>query len=638
MKSVTCWFSVILVAVMLMSCAAPPRRSDEAALPRYSEAPSKDAEALWRKAEDARKAGDIPSSINYLDRIVQGYPKNIIAAKALHKAGVLYLEQGQPERAVQYFDYLLYTYPGWNGTNQARLDRLRALAAANKRREAEKEAMPLWDAAEAQPEVRVGLCALMTELYAGDRDLNAAFDWASAGFAVAKTPEENKQLTQALLRAMNEAGESALRKLDRKNPSEFMKVFIEYRLGQLEMQQGQPDAAKERLRALLNQNPSHPIVPEIQIALRGAPVESGLAVNPNKIGCLLPLNGPYAKYGEVVMRGLSLASTGWNETHPGQPVTLVIKDSQADAALAAGSFEELVAKEGVLAVIGPLGAQPAAALAPVANRLGVPMLTLTQKEETPSDNSFVLNVFLDNREMIRTIVRYCREKLGYTRFATLYPDDRYGQKNSKVFGEIVQELGGNMLASVSYKPKTTDFKEPITKLMSIAKKNGPPSGIESTPFEALFLPDQVQTVSLIAPQLPYYNVVGATLLGTNLWSEGPIAQAGGAYVERAVFATPYYVESQSAQVRDFRQKYEGVYQTVPTYLEAQAYDALALLLDARSALPAGGTDRVALLQNILKTRNYQGVAGSYSFDAKGDLQRNYLLMQVVNGQVVQLSQ
>lgn len=639
MKSIAYWFSVILVAGMLASCVAPPRRSDEAAPPpRYSEAPSKDAEALWRKAEDAQRAGDTPASINYLDRIVQGYPKNIVAAKALHKAGVLYLDQGQPERALQYFDYLLYTYPGWSGMNQARLDRLRALSAANKRKEVEKGAMPLWDAAEAQPEVRVGLCALMMGLYAGDRDLNTAFDWASAGFAVAKTPEENKQLTQALLRVMNETDESALRRLYKKNPSDFMKVFIEYRLSQLEMQQGQPDAARERLRALLNQNPSHPIVPEIQIALRGAPVESGLAVNPNKIGCLLPLNGPYAKYGDVVMRGLSLASNDWNEAHPGQPVTLVVKDSQADAALAARSFEELARKDGVLAVIGPLGAQPAAALAPVANRLGVPLLTLTQKEETASDNSFVLNVFLDNREMVRAIVRYCREKLGYTRFAALYPDDRYGQKNSKVFGEIVQELGGNMLASVSYKQKTTDFKEPITKLMSIAKKNGPPSGIESTPFEALFIPDQVQTVSLIAPQLPYYNVVGATLLGTNLWSEGPIAQAGGAYVERAIFATPYYVESQSAQVRDFRQKYEGVYQTAPTYLEAQAYDALALLLNARSALPAGGADRVALLQNILKTRNYQGVAGSYSFDAKGDLQRNYFLMQVVNGQVVQVSQ
>ena len=248
-----------------------------------------------------------------------------------------------------------------------------------------------------------------------------------------------------------------------------------------------------------------------------------------------------------------------------------------------------------------------------------------------------MSVFIDNRDMVRSLVKYCREKLGYTRFAALYPDDRYGQKISKVYGEVVQELGGTLLASVPYKQKTTDFKEPISKLMNIAKKNAPPSGIEATPFEALFLPDQVQTVSLIAPQLPFYNVVGATLLGTNLWSEGPIAQAGGAYMEQALFATPYYAESQSERVREFREKFEAMYQTAPTYLEAQAYDALSLLLEARATLPASGVDRTALLQSILKIRNYQGVAGEYTFNAKGELERSYLLMQVVNGQVVQVS-
>lgn len=639
MNSMTRWFSVILVVAVLSSCGAPQRQPAEVAPPtRYSETPPKDAEALWRKAEEAQKAGNTASCINFLDRIIQNYPSNVIAARALHKAGLVYLDLGQPDRALQYFDYLLYTYPNWSGTNQAKLDRLRALAGTNRRKEVEKAAMPLWDASVNQPEVQVGVAALMAGLYGGGGDVEAAFNWAAAGFAVAKTPEDNKLLTQATLNLLKDADESTIRKLYKKNPSEFMKVFLDYRIGQLEMQKGQPEAAKEQLRSLLTQNPTHPVASEIQTALRGSPVESGLPLNASQIGCLLPLNGPYAKYGEVVMKGLNLASIEWNDKHPGQQVTLVVKDSQADPALAAKAFEDLAKKDGVLAVIGPLGTQPAAAVAPLANRLGVPLLTLTQREDAASDNSFVLNIFLDNREMVRSLVRYCREKLGYTRFAALYSDDRYGQKISKIFGEVVQELGGNLLASVSYKQKTTDFKEPISKLMTIAKKNAPPSGIETTPFEALFLPDQVQTVSLIAPQLPFYNVVGATLLGTNLWSEGPIAQAGGAYMEQAIFATAYYLESQSGRVREFREKYEAMYQTPPTYLEAQAYDALSIVLEARAALPASGADRVGLLQSILKLRNYQGVAGVYSFDSKGDVERNYLLLQVVNGQVVQVSQ
>jgi branched-chain amino acid transport system substrate-binding protein len=148
----------------------------------------------------------------------------------------------------------------------------------------------------------------------------------------------------------------------------------------------------------------------------------------------------------------------------------------------------------------------------------------------------------------------------------------------------------------------------------------------------------VQTVSLIAPQLPYHNVVGATLLGTNLWGESPLVQAGGAYVEQAIFATPFLSESQSPQVTKFRERYRSVYGTSPSYLEAQAYDAMMLFLDARSAAyPPDSVDRASFLQNLLGIRDFQGIAGVYSFTPTGELHRDYVLFQVLNGQLVQLT-
>jgi len=246
-------------------------------------------------------------------------------------------------------------------------------------------------------------------------------------------------------------------------------------------------------------------------------------------------------------------------------------------------------------------------------------------------------VFLDNRELVRTLVSYCKDKLGATRFAVLYPDDRYGQNLSKIFSEVVKESGGNLLASVSYKDKSTDFREPIEKLLNIAKKNSPPTGVETTPFDILFIPDQVQTVALIAPQLPYNNVIGVTLLGTNLWGEAPLVQAGGVYVERALFATPFTLDSQNRNVKAFREKFEAKYNTPPSYLEAQAYDALMLFLEARNGSGGDVKDRASLLRNLLQIRDFQGVAGTYSFTRQGQLDRDYMLFQVVNGQLIQLN-
>jgi ABC-type branched-subunit amino acid transport system substrate-binding protein len=201
----------------------------------------------------------------------------------------------------------------------------------------------------------------------------------------------------------------------------------------------------------------------------------------------------------------------------------------------------------------------------------------------------------------------------------------------------VREEGGNLVTSVTYKEKTTDFKEPLQKLLTVANQNIPPSGIDIAPFEALFIPDQIQTLSLIAPQLPHNNVLGATLLGTNLWAEGALLDVGTNYIEQAVFATPFYAEADTPKSRAFSERFQELYQTPPSYLEAQAYDALMLFLMGRSSLRGGATDRYGILQGIQQVRNFEGLAGTYSFTAEGDLKRNYLIFQVQNGQIVRVA-
>lgn len=636
-------FSVLLplMAILLASCAtAPPQGTQEPPASPIAEATPRDAEALWQKAETEFKTGKVPTAIALWERIVQQYPRNMISARALHRVGTIYLDQGQPERALQYYDYLIYTYPRWDAVQQAQLDRLRALSMTGRKKQAMKEAPALWEASAGRPEVQVGLSRLMAGLYGAEGDLEEALQWLAAGIPLARTPEEKRVLSQTALEVLKGRDEGTLKKLLKRNAADPTRIYIEFQLAQLEMQQGKADTAKERLRVLLAQNPGHPLAPQIQAAMRGAVVDtvavSGLPLNSDRIGALLPVNGPNAKYGELVLRGLTLATTEWNERHSNERISLVVKDAQTDPQQAKRSLEELARKDGVLAVVGPLGSPTTKAVAPLADQLGMPLLTLTQKEEDSADDSYVFYVFLDYEKMVHRLVKYCRERLGYTKFAALYPDDRYGQKLSKDFSESVREMGGEMLASVSYKEKSTDFKDAIQKLLTIAKKNQPPSGTDATPFEALFIPDQVQTVSLIAPQLPYNNVVGVTLLGTNLWGEGPLVQSGGVYVEQAIFATPYLADAPSQHVRYFREKYEETYQATPSYLEAQAFDAMQMLLTARSTMPSAA-DRSALVQSLLQIQRFEGVAGTYSFSPSGDLERTYQLYQVINGQLQPLT-
>jgi len=642
---------LFILAVMLSGCAGGgQQRPSSGEAPAFSPVSPPEAEELWRQGEQAYKEGKVPNAISAWEKIVRKFPSTAVSARALNRLGEVYLGQGQPDKAIQYFDYVVYAFPRWEGVSAARLNQLRALAQLGKKKQAMKEAVALWESSADKPDVRFGLAELAIGLYAADNDIETAFDWCISGFSVAGAPAQKAALTKETNDVLSRADEGLVRKLYKKNPSPFMRAFLDYRYARIEMQKGQNDMANERLRSILAQNPGHPLEPEIQATVRGSKVataagpagpavlpnvQPGGPVNADRIGVLVPLNGPNAKYGDMVVRGLNMANSDWNERYPDQKITLDIKDAGSESATAAASFNDLV-QGGVLGVIGPLGAQATKAVTPLANRSGMPLLTLTQKEDEPRDSSYVVHVFIDSRDLVSTLVRYCREKLKYERFATLFPDDRYGQRLAKIFAEVVQEQGGTMIASASYKEKSTDFNEPLQKLMTIAKKNAPLSAPEGTPFEALFIPAPVQSVALIAPQLPYNNIVGTTLLGPNLWSEAPLVQQGGTFVDQALFATSFYPDSDNPRIKAFREKFESLYGTTPSYLEAQAYDALSLLLQARATVRGGPADRNAVLQNLLQVKGFKGIAGTYSAGPKGDLDLQYTILQVVNGQLTQV--
>jgi len=368
------------------------------------------------------------------------------------------------------------------------------------------------------------------------------------------------------------------------------------------------------------------------------PVDTTIPLNPDRIGCLVPLNGEYAGYGRQVINGLTLAAEEYNQRHPDHPITIVSKDTMDDPELARQSFDELVKNQGVMGIVGPLSSQCLQAITASAEQLGVPVLALTQPEDTTSSSSHVFHVFLDNHQMLKSLVQYCRTKLNFKTFAVLYPDDRYGNRLSKAFQGEVQAAGGSLLANVSYNPDSTEFQEPIQKLLKTAAQNAP--SVESIskglPIDALFLPDQARTISLLAPQLPHNNVVGVQLLGTNLWANPELLRMGGIYIEQAIFPAAYLPGGTDSKVQRFEERFKQMYQGTPSYLEAQAYDALRMfLLAMERARPP--LERLAVVDALRQTTDFDGVTGNVSFAGSGQPQRRYTIFQVQSGQIVPIA-
>jgi len=70
-------------------------------------------------------------------------------------------------------------------------------------------------------------------------------------------------------------------------------------------------------------------------------------------------------------------------------------------------------------------------------------------------------------------------------------------------------------------------------------------------------------------------------------------------------------------VNAFSAKYVKAYGKKPDQFAAQAYDAFYIMTNALKA--AGSADRTKLRDALAATKNFQGVVGTFSFDAERDV-------------------
>jgi ABC-type branched-subunit amino acid transport system substrate-binding protein len=384
-------------------------------------------------------------------------------------------------------------------------------------------------------------------------------------------------------------------------------------------------------------------------------IENKSNYNHLTIGCLLPLTGAYKTYGNNALRGVELARNHFFSQHTGRPVNIIVKDTESDNTRSVQAVRELY-EDKVAAIIGPIITSEAAGVE--AQRLGIPMITITQKEGIADIGDYVFRNFFTPKMQVKTIVAYAFKKLGIERFAIFYPDDNYGNTFMHLFLDEVILYGGDVVGLESYSPDQTDFADSIKKLIGrnhevskslkqdmfsnkqdgslfysdrvVENKNVKDEKNKETDvivdFEAIFIPDDPKRVGLIIPQLAYYDVNGIYFFGTNLWHSGELIMMAKEYVQGAIMPDIFFEDSESQEVKLFVSDYESIYKEKPGFIEAAAYDTAMILFNMVS-LP-DISSRSSLKSELAKLKNYKGVTGLTSFDVNGEVVKKLYLLKI----------
>lgn len=624
------------IAFFLLSC--------QTMVPLEEKPRRKAAEEVFASAEAHRLQGATDKALEEYGAYLDMLPAGEKAPFALHRRAEIHLARQEHAEALTVLQRLLQDYPGYPGRPAVRYQ----IAAAHYHRGAYQQSADKalqWLKDFSQEALRGEVLLLLGDCAQGMEESAEAFFWWRKAREALPPASQKQAIVDKQMRALIEtAGAETLENITKYAAGSRYAAPIYLRLTQRFLENHELQKAHAAASELVASARRLDLIERGRELL--TKIRTELSVERNLVGCLLPLSGPFAIYGEEVLNGIQLG-LGMPVANEGAYLELLVKDTAGKPEQALAGLEALVEEDKVIAVIGPLSSRAAQTVATRAEELGVPMIALTQKSGIVESGDMVLRNFLTPQREVETLVEAAVSELSLRRFAILYPDNPYGRFLMNLFWDELERRGVIVRAVESYQPDRTDFADQIRKMTGLYYRR-PASVLQElektrTPleeeceiepeepqpivdFDAVFVPDNPQRVAMIAPQLVYHNVLDITLLGTSLWQSPQLIQLAGDYVQGAIFPSGFFAAPANDRVEGFVREYQAGFEKAPGILAASGYDTIRLLKE----LLKDDTifTRRQLQQALLNGDGIEGVTGRIAFDQKGEVRKKPLLLTI----------
>jgi ABC-type branched-subunit amino acid transport system substrate-binding protein/predicted negative regulator of RcsB-dependent stress response len=418
----------------------------------------------------------------------------------------------------------------------------------------------------------------------------------------------------------------------------FVGDYIRYALIIKKVDAGRYDEAKPEIQFFISKTENEFLKLKGKEALEL--IVQRMDVKSETIGCILPLTGRYAAYGEKLLKGVQLAA-GIFSSEEGLPINLIIKDSKGDPEEVAKLVDELVDQDKVIAIVGPLLSKVAEATALRAQKRRVPLMALSQKKGIPDMGSYIFRNFVTSRLQTKTLAEYMINEMGMKRFVIMYPKDLYGEEMMTLFWDDALLLGAEVVGIEGYDKKQYDFGMEIKRLVGMDKVNKKKEKekeehektVPIIDFDAVFIPDSYSKAAAIIPQFAYNDIIGIKFFGPSSWHSPKLVKMGDKYVIGTIFTEGFYAGSSYENAKEFVLNYESVFGEKPGTMEAQSYDSTKMLV---SLIRNGeARSRVEMKNALLTMKDFKGATGKTTITDSGDVDKKLFVLTVNRDGIVE---
>ncbi len=577
----------------------------------------KDQDArLFDRARRSFHNKDFKKALALYNEYLIKYPDKPLAPKAIMQKGEIFRRRKDYKAATASYQYLINKYAETKEAPKAMARILSIMFDQGKYQQLLEKARKFIDTAGPYAD-KSEIFLLMGDAYmALSSPVNAVYFYDKAG-RMGTIPKE-KYLLPRLTRVIEQLQADGILTLMERVKDGTTRGYLMYYLALKQIENKNYKDGLSTVNQFIAMFPDHDLADRAKLLRDELKERYGISGKKQKtIACLLPLSGSYKFYGNKALKGIELAIGAGNASF----VNLIIKDTGSSPDQAVAAVKEL-ALDNPIAIIGPIITARAAAT--VARDMGIVMITLTQKSGISQMGDNIFRNFITPEMQVKAVASYAVESLGLTRFAMLYPNEKYGITYSDFFQREIIFLGGTVTSAQAYDTDLADFRKPISKLA------------KNRDFEAIFIPDEPSKTGLILPQLAFYNITGVYLLGTNLWHSDKLINMAGKYAQGAVVPEIFFAKSRSPQVKAFIDDFKQNFGYAPGFIEALAYDTASMLIDVLTQREILSSDD--LKKELFTIKDYPGVTGPTSFTMTGDADKKLYLLRIQGNGFVEIEQ
>jgi branched-chain amino acid transport system substrate-binding protein len=356
------------------------------------------------------------------------------------------------------------------------------------------------------------------------------------------------------------------------------------------------------------------VVQSLVVAAACAIVVNGAAAQDKvRIGLIYTLSGPAAALGQQSKNGFELAVKELGGKMGGKEVELFAVDDTLKPDLAIQKTNELIEKDKVDFIVGPIFSNILQAIHKPAMDAGMILISTNAGASSFAGSACNANFFVtsyQNDQIYEALGQVANEK-GYKNVYALVPNYQAGKDALAGFKRTYK---GKLVEESLLPLNTTDFQPEVSKIGSSkadALFTFMPGGLGINLLKTM----QQAGLKDKLPILSAFTADEATL---------PVLKDAATGVFGALTWAP---NMDNPQNKKFVAEYEKAYNAVPASYAMQAYDA-AMLIDSAVRATKGNLSDTKAVSAALRKADFKSVRGPFKFNVNGYPIEDFYLTKV----------